>query len=59
MRQLFRKKYSEHYTLPDSTINQIIQHFWNEHTILRSGRPQVVTPKKREEVKQAVIASVG
>ncbi len=58
--QLFREKYGEHYALLDSTINRIVQHFWNEHTILRrkeSRRPRVVTPQKREEVKQAVIAN--
>ncbi len=60
VRQLFRDKYGEHYPLPDSTINRIIQRFWNEHTILRrkgSGQPRVVMPQKREEVKQAVIAN--
>ncbi len=35
VRQLFCKKYDEHYMLPDSTINRIIQRFQNEHTILR------------------------
>ncbi len=60
MRQLFREKHGEHYMLPDSTINRIIQRFRNEHTILwrkGSGRPWNVTPQKREEVKQAVIAN--
>ncbi len=60
MHQLFCEKYGEHYTLPDTTINRIIQHFRNKHTILRrkgSWWPLVVTPQKREEVKQAVIAN--
>ncbi len=35
VRQLFHEKYGEHYTLPDSMINRIIQRFRNEHTILR------------------------
>ncbi len=60
VRQLFREKYGEHYMLPGSTINQIIQQFRNEHTILRRkgiGWSRGVTPKKIEEVKQAVIAN--
>ncbi len=59
-RRLFKEKFGDRYTVPDSAINQIVRHFQNRtHHDVQEGEwePLIITSEKKEEIMSVVSAN--
>ncbi len=48
VRDVFRAKYGQDYTLPDSSINRVVRRFQHKHTILRKREWKTVNDHYRQ-----------